>query len=268
MLGMIGQLSDEIDRVLLSRVNGWLAEADLNRPRVDEFGDDILDTIEGLTIFASEIIGVLGARDLALRIGEQVSDQNRDRHRSAARSVLGVDIVTGEPWLRAELLAFAAQNARSIKAIPEEAVTRVSEIVSRGVRQGTSTSRITEEVRRSIRSSRSRAAIIARDQVGSLNGQITRLRQQEIGVTTYEWNTVRDERVRGNPGGKYPGARPRHDVMHGMICRWDDPSVFRRPGETRWLSRSTINGPSAHPGEPILCRCFAAPQLDDLINNL
>lgn len=78
---------------------------------------------------------------------------------------------------------------------------------------------------------RSRAALIADNEVGTLNSRISQHRMQEAGVDRYEWSTSDDERV-----------RPEHARLDGTIRRWDDP----HPTE-------------GHPGEAIRCRCVALP---------
>jgi uncharacterized protein with gpF-like domain len=107
---------------------------------------------------------------------------------------------------------------------------------------------------------------IARNEVATINSQINQKRLQQLGLDLYIWRTSDDERVRGNPSGKYPKARPRHDTMDGKVCRWDDPTVYAdsiadaKAG--KWKKRSGINGPEQHPGEPILCRCIAEPVVE------
>lgn len=75
-----------------------------------------------------------------------------------------------------------------------------------------------------------RAALIARDQVGKYNADCNRTQQQSAGFTHYEWMGVGDNR-----------ERPEHLALHGTIWSWDKPP------------------PIGHPGEPILCRCWASP---------
>ena len=245
----------EVQRVILTNYPAWVAEAERERPkRADDFIDDIARALERLTIWSDR--RTEQARGVALQIGEGVSEKNRSELMRIGKTSLGIDLFTSEPWLRSDLRAFAEDNARLINTLPQKALTDVGRVVSVGVRQGQSLQDVTGAVAKLNGVTLRRAKLIARDQVGTLNSQLTQLRQREIGVTTYEWNTVRDERVRGAPSGRYPNARPRHDVMHGMLCRWDDPTVYQRPGETKWLKRSTIGGPEAHPGEPIMCRCF------------
>lgn len=76
--------------------------------------------------------------------------------------------------------------------------------------------------------SESRAELIARDQTLKLNGQMTRVRQQNAGVESYTWSTSLDDRV-----------REEHAALEGQIFRWDNPP---EPG---------------NPGDDYQCRCVA-----------
>src|SRR3546814_12818782 len=53
------------------------------------------------------------------------------------------------------------------------------------VQKGTSLHDLTAQVRQTYKMPRHRAELIARDQVGKLNGQLTEYRQQNIGVEDY-----------------------------------------------------------------------------------
>ena len=79
-----------------------------------------------------------------------------------------------------------------------------------------------------------RAALIARDQLGTLNGELSQRRQVAAGVSRYRWQTARDERV-----------RPSHRDLQGQVFSWDAPPDI------------------GHPGAPINCRCIAIPIIDD-----
>ena len=78
---------------------------------------------------------------------------------------------------------------------------------------------------------KSRAALIGANETTTLNGRVSRVRQQEFGVIRYRWLTRRDSRVRKT-----------HKAHEGKIFRWDSP-----PADT------------GHPGEDINCRCRAEP---------
>jgi SPP1 gp7 family putative phage head morphogenesis protein len=80
----------------------------------------------------------------------------------------------------------------------------------------------------------SRAELIARDQTYKLNAAVTRAHHEDAGVSSYQWSTSLDERV-----------RPEHDDLEGQVFQYISP-----PDE-------------GNPGDPINCRCVAIPVLDE-----
>lgn len=88
-----------------------------------------------------------------------------------------------------------------------------------------------------------RAEAFAVDQVNSLDTQLAEMRQRSLGIDEYLWQTRRDERVRGDPSGLYPNARPSHYARDGQIFNWKNPPE------------------GGHPGEAPGCRCRAIMRL-------
>ena len=85
------------------------------------------------------------------------------------------------------------------------------------------------------RNARHRASVIARDQVNKVNGDLTHLRQERVGVKKYIWRTAGDgDRV-----------RPLHRSFANNTYTW-------KQGATNGL----------HPGMDIMCRCYAEPILE------
>lgn len=70
---------------------------------------------------------------------------------------------------------------------------------------------------------------LTRDQNNKMVGQLTEIRQRQIGVKEYIWRTSEDERV-----------RPTHREKNGRRFLWTEP-----PPDT------------GHPGQDIQCRCVA-----------
>ena len=106
------------------------------------------------------------------------------------------------------------------------------------------------------------AKVIARDQTAKINASLNKIRQQKLGVDIYIWQTMRDSRVVGKPGGLYPkgnDAHGNHYIMQGLYCKYSDPTVFSTDGKT-WRKR-TATMPKGEPGTDIQCRCFAEPVL-------
>ena len=118
----------------------------------------------------------------------------------------------------------------------EDAIKRVSTWAAETVRAGGRAEEMRASLQKQFGISRRRADLIARDQVGKLNADITQARQQALGVTEYRWRGVMDSR-----------ERPEHVAREGKVFKWS------RPPE------------DGHPGQPIRCRCNAEPVLTGLL---
>lgn len=136
-----------------------------------------------------------------------------------------------------------AHSVALIKGLTDEVAKRIEATILDMVTTGKSNAAIAEAIGEAFGFGRKRAKLIARDQAAKFNAALNRVRQQQAGVTEYVWWTVLDERVRGNPSGKYPNAKPSHWDRHGKTFKW---------------SAGPADG---NPGEPINCRCIARPVL-------
>jgi SPP1 gp7 family putative phage head morphogenesis protein len=101
-----------------------------------------------------------------------------------------------------------------------------------------------------------RANLIARDQIGKLNGQVTQARMEAAGLDMYIWSTSGDERVRSS-----------HAELDGKLCRWDDALVYSKDGGKTWIKRPG-GMTHVHPGEDISCRCCALSYWDELVGEV
>ncbi|BDP42912.1 hypothetical protein DAETH_28810 [Deinococcus aetherius] len=97
-----------------------------------------------------------------------------------------------------------------------------------GLERGQGLDQIARRIRERTSVSRSRATLIARNEVGNAAGFAMRESQKEAGCTHYVWRTASDSRV-----------RPEHKARNGKVFAWDRP-----PSD-------------GHPGEPFNCRCVA-----------
>jgi SPP1 gp7 family putative phage head morphogenesis protein len=173
------------------------------------------------------------ARDYAA----QTAGFNALQFHSMVRRVLAVDVFKAEPWLISELRAWEVENLRLIRSIPEQHVERLQGTIARALREGQPASDVVRAIREVGGVTEARAELIAEDQIGSLNGQLTRQRQQGIGVREFKWRGVLDSR-----------ERPTHVALEGRVCSWSRP-------------------PLGGPGAEIRCRCWAEaimPALADI----
>ena len=77
---------------------------------------------------------------------------------------------------------------------------------------------------------------IARDQTSKAIGQFNEIRQTQLGIESYEWLAVLDNRVRST-----------HAANNGKEFYWNDPPK------------------TGHPSEAIQCRCVSIPVIPDVI---
>jgi uncharacterized protein with gpF-like domain len=166
-----------------------------------------------------------------------VSGFNKQQVTNQLRGVLGVDIFLAEPELADTLASSINENVALIKSIPEQYFSDVEGIVLRGFRSGQRSSVLGDEIADRF------GAFIARDQVESLNGDLTRNRQIGLGIPGYIWRTALDERVRDD-----------HLALENTRHSWDNPPVV-----------DSRTGRTAHPGGDFNCRCVAEPDLQTLL---
>lgn len=167
-----------------------------------------------------------------------------------------------EPWVKNVLDSWAREQVTLISKASQDMLDTVARRIRDGVKAGRSAREVTAMINADLPGiSYRRARIIARDQTAKLNSSLTQGRMADAGLETYIWDTAQDERVRGNPNGRYANAIPSHFMMQGKLCRWDDQTVWFENGE--WVKRPG-DAPYFHPGMAIMCRCVALPNWDEL----
>jgi SPP1 gp7 family putative phage head morphogenesis protein len=196
--------------------------------------------------------------DLAEEFARRTSSFQRIQLNNQTRAVLGADVFVNDAPLRNVVDDFAAENAALIKGVANKTADDIAAAATRAVANGTSAEDLAKEIETRFSLGEKRSKAIARDQIGKLNGQITAERHKAMGVKKFRWRTAGDERVRGNPEGKYPKAEPSHWHLEesGEIYEYDNPP------------ESGVNGERQLPGVPIFCRCYPEPVFDDILSEL
>jgi SPP1 gp7 family putative phage head morphogenesis protein len=147
--------------------------------------------------------------------------------------LIAVDVLSYEPWLEPLATGFVRENVALIKSLSRKHFDDLERRVLDAFRSGRRAESLSRQIREQYGASQKRAMLIARDQIGKLNGNLTRQRQKALGVERYIWRTSQDERVRSL-----------HREREGKEFSWDEPPE------------------DGHPGEPIQCRCTAEPVID------
>ena len=231
-------LKNLIKIYLLPEIPSMILEVEGKMPQ--DRMDDYLDRLKSLIIYIGNAIqGKVEETILESElIGVEIARFNKVQFQKTNNSVFGIDIFVDEPWLADQLKLFSSQNAQLIKSLPDQELERVASDIERGLQQGLRFTDISKGIQKSFGITHRRATLIARDQTTKLNASLTKLRQEEVGVEEYIWQTSGDERV-----------RPTHRANDGKKFRWDTP-----PKTT------------GHPGNDVNCRCIARPVLDKLLN--
>jgi len=237
---MLKAMLDSVSTYVIPVIDSIRNQASLLKPTVDSYkADDFADLIDDAMRQARiQFLRRYSEGEIAELVRKQAAKIDAF---SAAQidkqfgAVLGIDLTRIEPWLSAEYKTFTRENVSLIKSIPDQFFDKVERSIIKNVRQGALTKDIKAEILKNYDVSESRAALIARDQVGKFNGNLNQLRQTNVGVAKYIWSTSGDERVRDS-----------HASKEGKTFSWNDP-----PSDT------------GHPGEDFQCRCSAIPVFDD-----
>ncbi|QGR73988.1 phage head morphogenesis protein [Acinetobacter lwoffii] len=175
---------------------------------------------------------------LATKVVMDTSKEVDKQIASHTKTILGVDLT---PFFRGadiqdEIDNQIAANVSLIKSIPSQYTDKLEALVMNALQTGQTNEELAQEIKKLGHSTDFRARLIAADQMGKINGAITKVRHLDIGFESYTWSTSKDERV-----------RPDHEKKHGETFRWDDPPS------------------GGHPGQPVRCRCTALPNYEDIL---
>lgn len=264
--GLMKQVSGDYLEVIAERLPAWLAEenvlalfGDSDGEFLDAYEDEFAELMNGLrerhdTLFTENENGV---KANILGYGQQVDDFNATQWNKITSLAIGTAYDIDSGWVQGMLRNWTNLNYTLIKSLSDEQIKKVNTIVAEGVQQGRLYTDIMKDLRKMDKNmSNARARLIARDQVGKLNGSLMEGRQLDAGVTEYVWTTSMDERVRSS-----------HQKMNGSINKWDDRTVFKPRGERKFRKRSAeMQG--AIPGSQIQCRCAALPAFDDIVEDV
>ena len=168
----------------------------------------------------------------------------------AVKDTLGIDLLDdyykGE-FFEETIRRWIAENVLLIKSIPSETLGNMREIILGSYLKGSSIRDIQKAIQETYNVSKRKAQLLARDQVATLNAQLTKAQQTDAGCKKYRWSDSRDGRVRDC-----------HKALNGKVFSWDNPPEM-------WYETKqgrVYTGRRCHPGEDYCCRCVAIPVFD------
>ena len=189
-----------------------------------------------------------GLEELVEKAGKLTKNASVREWKRVIRNTLGVDLMddyyNGEAYDRA-LRKWIDENVLKIKSIPNEALDEMQGIIREGYQNGRTIRDITKEIQREFGVTKNKAEALARDQVSTLNAQLTRMQQEDAGCEEYIWSDSGDSRVRDC-----------HHSLDGKRIRWDNPPEMWYKTKSKGI---VYTGRRCHPGEDYCCRCVAIP---------
>lgn len=251
LLSIVRMVQAETNRIFPD-LSALVNEASAQQ-KTDAWSDDINTGFGALQVSVDKHIGADAPAKVAGEVAANISDWNDTQWRKTMKSVMGVEPFQSEPYLRDMQANFISQNVGLIKSMASDAVKRAETSIRNGITAGNRVESIKKDLKKQFGISENKARLIARDQVGKLNGDLQRARQTGVGVSRYIWRTSEDERVRAN-----------HKAMAGRLCRWDDASAYWSELSKSWIDRSGIGGVLLHPGADYQCRCYGEPYFDEI----
>lgn len=242
LLPLVHELRPD-DRQDATHGDGWLRLVDpLHIDASDE--ERIRSTVQRLAKQFSRSLTPNKLKPLAEQVAKRTADFQKAQLQGQLQQVLSV-----APFIRDEGLAiasakFTTENVSLIKTVPERYFAQLEQVVVDGVAAGSRAGTIANEIEERYGVAESNALRIANDQVGKFYGELNQTRQEELGITGYVWNSAHDNRVRDE-----------HRQLDGSAQAWDSPPE----------GGGTDAAEPGHPGSGINCRCFASPDVSDLL---
>lgn len=219
-----------IESELKSRGDAWQYEQ-------DSIFDNIGKMLFSLTNVVKKIFTPRRKERAAESFLNNVNRFNKNNIEQQMR-VKGIELSPRESWLKDFMHSKINENVGYITTIAEDYLNDVEKIVREGVNSGFTAKRMRKQLVERVKVTESRAQFIAVDQTGSILGQMTAERHQNMGLKRFEWDTSGDERVRDS-----------HRELDGEVFSYDNPP--------------TVGGRKVLPGEDYRCRCVAIPVFND-----
>jgi len=184
---------------------------------------------------------------------KQTDRHNKTQFSKTFKRVSGVDPLAFAPGLNEFLDVAGEQNVNLIVTQSSNYFDSIQEMTNRALRKGTSVSELRDDIIALTGTTKSKAKLIAIDQVQKLNADLEGQRQQNNGLTRYIWRTRQNARVRSKDNS---GGVSDHRGLEGAVIDWNFPPITVLTGKRA--------GERNSPGQDINCKCWSEPVIEDL----
>lgn len=231
---------DEVKKTIIPQLPFLVEQAKSIRPddinaRLDYSWFESLKKLTEKTFFDfAAAVGQPRVSAIADDQAQRINSLNKKEFVKVIHSAVSVNPIIQETWLQPSMKAFSQNNVNLITNLATDQRERLQQNLYNNLSAGNGIDAIKEDLIKSESIGKNRARLIARDQTNKFNGQLSELRQTELGIGSYIWTTARDERVRQT-----------HREHEGKIFSWKNPPY------------------TGHPGSEIQCRCIPQPVITD-----
>lgn len=238
------EITREILVPLLPRLTNEVKSITPNRVRQDDIIDDLAEILGRIRDrlgfeFSDSILATIANR-MGVSIEDVIAANTRRMRDQYQPYGINIGFGANSNELKSLLQIKIRENVQLIKTLSDRHFASLESQVLSAITQGKRVEDIEAVIDERFSSMESNAELIARDQVGKINGQLTEITHVGLGLSRYRWRGVGDERERSS-----------HLDLEGETFSWDDPPI--------------VDGEAVHPGEAIQCRCFAEPVMEDLL---
>ena len=253
-------LTNAYMKILKKEINDHLPEimaAYKRSRRTDSREDGIFDLTQELGRIFQDIgrsvekkLSEFGLRGRIEKVAKRTQGTSYAEWKKCVQKTVGLDLIDNyyskdfyssimQPWID--------NSGSMIQSITQQELGTMRSIISDGFRDELPIEDIAKNIQGEYNTSKSKAMFLARDQIGTLNSELTRRQHEDAGVSRYRWVDSGDGRVRDC-----------HHSLNGRVFRWDDPPAM-------WTRRNgavVFTGRRCHPGQDYGCRCHAVPVFD------
>lgn len=231
-------------------LRGDSAEIHLDAIPGDSFRDMIYNLEDWVSVYMPDISELPEDRNnnvILVALGKTADEAMEFGNKEFAKMLdkgIHVNLPTSASWWNDMKSSWEEDNYTLITSNAKNYVSKINTLTEQAIINGMSPKKLKDEIYKATEGlTQKHCKLLARDQMGKLNGQITQAQMEEIGLEMYVWSTAFDDRVRDS-----------HAAMEGLLCRWDDASVCSYDGGKTWVDRPS-GAVELHPGQDIQCRC-------------
>jgi len=223
---LVKYMTKKTNEIIIDKFPGLkeLYKAEMN---LDGYGNEIVNTVGGIDFVVSRIFEEQ-AEQVTLSMFQETNQFSNNQFKRQSVKVVGVELLTNESFLKPLANSWTAANVDLIKTIPSQYFNQIEQLVLTNVEKGVSTKELRDSLVKLSGKTEKRCMVIARDQIGKLNGQINRSRSVSAGLTNFIWRTAQD-----------PSVRDSHQMLDNKKFSWED------------------GADGLFPGQEIQCRCVA-----------